>query len=60
MSEVAGRMAAQIGAQFLQKFYGGKGILLSGIPGVPKGNVTIVTLPLGTPGIPESKIPLPP
>lgn len=42
MSEVAGRMAAQIGAQFLQKFYGGKGILLSGIPGVPKGNVTII------------------
>ncbi|AMY04558.1 alanine dehydrogenase [Staphylococcus condimenti] len=42
MSEVAGRMAAQIGAQFLQKFYGGKGILFSGIPGVPKGNVTII------------------
>ncbi len=42
MSEVAGRMSVQIGAQFLQKFYGGKGILLGGVPGVQKGKVTIV------------------
>jgi alanine dehydrogenase len=42
MSEVAGRMAAQIGSQFLQKSNGGKGILLSGVPGVNRGKVTII------------------
>lgn len=42
MSEVAGRMAAQIGAQFLEKTKGGKGILLGGVPGVPKGKVAII------------------
>ena len=42
MSEVAGRMAAQVGAQFLEKVYGGKGILLSGVPGVHRGTVTII------------------
>ncbi|MFP7413207.1 alanine dehydrogenase [Priestia filamentosa] len=42
MSEVAGRMAAQIGSQFLQKSNGGKGILLSGVPGVDRGKVTII------------------
>lgn len=42
MSEVAGRMAAQIGAQFLEKSKGGKGILLSGVPGVKRGKVTII------------------
>ncbi|MEB4857126.1 alanine dehydrogenase [Priestia megaterium] len=42
MSEVAGRMAAQIGAQFLQKSNGGKGILLAGVPGVSRGKVTII------------------
>ncbi|MDF2904346.1 MAG: alanine dehydrogenase [Bacillus sp. (in: firmicutes)] len=42
MSEVAGRMAPQIGAQFLEKIQGGKGILLSGVPGVARGNVTII------------------
>jgi alanine dehydrogenase len=42
MSEVAGRMSAQIGAQLLQKFYGGKGILLAGVPGVSRGKVTII------------------
>jgi alanine dehydrogenase len=41
MSEVAGRMSAQIGAQFLEKVHGGKGILLSGVPGVQRGKVTI-------------------
>lgn len=42
MSEIAGRMAVQIGAQFLEKIYGGKGVLLSGVPGVRKGQVTII------------------
>ena len=42
MSEVAGRMAAQIGAHFLEKPEGGKGILLSGVPGVKRGKVTII------------------
>jgi alanine dehydrogenase len=42
MSEVAGRMAVQIGAQFLQKTNGGKGILLAGVPGVARGKVAII------------------
>lgn len=42
MSEVAGRMAAQIGAQMLENPYGGKGILLGGVPGVRRGKVTII------------------
>ncbi|NJP36791.1 alanine dehydrogenase [Alkalicoccus luteus] len=42
MSEVAGRMAAQIGAQFLERPKGGSGVLLSGIPGVKRGRVTVI------------------
>ncbi|WP_242222336.1 alanine dehydrogenase [Bacillus cereus group sp. BfR-BA-01380] len=42
MSEVAGRMAAQLGGQFLEKNKGGKGILLAGVPGVKRGKVTII------------------
>jgi len=42
MSEVAGRMAVQIGAQFLEKPWGGKGILLGGVPGVDAAQVVIV------------------
>ncbi len=42
MSEIAGRMAIQIGAQFLSKPYGGKGVLLAGVPGVQRGKVTII------------------
>ncbi|KAA1039891.1 alanine dehydrogenase [Macrococcus equipercicus] len=42
MSEVAGRMATQLGAQYLQRTNGGKGILLAGVPGVHKGKVTII------------------
>ena len=42
MSEVAGRMASQIGTQFLEKVHGGKGILLGGVPGVKTGKVTII------------------
>ncbi len=42
MSEVAGRMSVQVGAQFLEKFEGGKGILLAGVPGVRRGKVAII------------------
>ncbi|QJW48017.1 alanine dehydrogenase [bacterium BFN5] len=42
MSEVAGRMAVQIGAQFLEKPNGGKGVLLGGVPGVASAQVVIV------------------
>ncbi len=42
MSEVAGRMAVQVGAQCLQKHHGGKGLLLGGVPGVKRGRVTII------------------
>ncbi|MDA8337115.1 MAG: alanine dehydrogenase [Peptococcaceae bacterium] len=42
MSEVAGRMAVQIGAWLLEKQYGGRGVLLGGVPGVLPGKVTIV------------------
>ncbi|TCP59568.1 alanine dehydrogenase [Tumebacillus sp. BK434] len=42
MSEVAGRMSVQIGAQFLEKPWGGKGVLLGGVPGVLPGNVVII------------------
>ena len=42
MSEVAGRMAVQVGAVQLEKEHGGKGILLSGVPGVRRGKVVIL------------------
>ena len=42
MSEVAGKMSTQIGAQFLEKIHGGGGILLGGIPGVSRGNVVVI------------------
>lgn len=42
MSEIAGRMAVQVGAYYLQKTYGGSGILLPGLPGVEPGNVLIL------------------
>ncbi|MEJ2096623.1 MAG: alanine dehydrogenase, partial [Deltaproteobacteria bacterium] len=42
MSEVAGRMAIQEGAKYLEKTYGGKGILLAGVPGVNSGTVLVV------------------
>ena len=42
MSEVAGRMAVQVGAVSLEKEHGGKGILLSGVPGVRRGKVVIL------------------
>ena len=42
MSEVAGRMSVQVGAQCLQKHKGGKGLLLGGVPGVRRGRVAII------------------
>jgi alanine dehydrogenase len=42
MSEVAGRMAPQIGAHYLEKSQGGLGVLLGGTPGVARGQVTII------------------
>lgn len=42
MSEVAGRVAVQAGAQCLEKSHGGRGVLLSGLPGVAPGIVTII------------------
>ncbi|WP_366922424.1 alanine dehydrogenase [Metallumcola ferriviriculae] len=42
MSEVAGRMSVQVGAQLLEKPKGGRGVLLGGIPGVPPADVVII------------------
>lgn len=42
MSEVAGRMAAQQGAKYLEKLHGGRGVLLGGVPGVPTGRVVVL------------------
>lgn len=42
MSEVAGRMATQIGAHFLEKPQGGRGVLLGGVPGVPPADVVVI------------------
>jgi alanine dehydrogenase len=42
MSEVAGRMAVQVGAHCLEKEQGGAGVLLGGVPGVPAGNVAVI------------------
>lgn len=42
MSEVAGRLAPQVGANLLEKRNGGSGVLLGGVPGVDRGKVTII------------------
>lgn len=42
MSEVAGKLSAQVGAHWLQKDNGGSGVLLAGVPGTPPANVAIV------------------
>ena len=42
MSEVAGRMAVQEGAKYLEKVFGGSGVLLGGVPGVPPAEVAII------------------
>jgi alanine dehydrogenase len=49
MSEVAGRLSVQEGAYYLGRAHGGRGILLAGVPGVPRGNVVI--LGAGTVGV---------
>lgn len=42
MSEVAGRMAIQAGAKYLERYYGGRGMLLGGVPGVAPANVLVI------------------
>jgi alanine dehydrogenase len=42
MSEVAGRMAVQAGAKYLERYHGGRGLLLGGVPGVPPADVVIL------------------
>jgi alanine dehydrogenase len=42
MSEVAGRLSVQVGAEYLTKEHGGRGLLLGGVPGVPPANVCII------------------
>jgi alanine dehydrogenase len=42
MSEVAGRMAAQVGATYLQKSFGGRGVLMGGVAGVLPANVVVL------------------
>ena len=54
MSEVAGRMAVQEGAKYLEKLNGGRGVLLSGVPGVPPAKVVI--LGAGVVGVNAAKI----
>ena len=54
MSEVAGRLAVQIGVNLLQKDRGGKGLLLGGVPGVMRGKVTV--LGAGTVGINAARV----
>jgi len=54
MSEIAGRLSIQEAAKYLEKPFGGKGLLLSGVPGVPKAKVMI--LGAGTAGSNAAKI----
>lgn len=54
MSEIAGKLSIQEGAKYLENNYGGSGILLGGIPGVDKGNVTI--LGAGIAGLNAAKV----
>lgn len=42
MSQIAGRLSVQEGAKYLEKIFGGRGVLLSGVPGTPKANVVII------------------
>ena len=42
MSQIAGRLSVQEGAKYLEKLYGGSGVLLSGVPGTPRANVVIL------------------
>lgn len=54
MSEIAGRMSVQVGAHFLEQINGGKGLLLAGVPGVRRGEVTVIGA--GTVGFNAAKI----
>ncbi len=54
MSEIAGRMSVQIGAHQLEKYFGGRGVLLGGVPGVEPANVVIIGG--GTVGINAAKM----
>ncbi len=54
MSEIAGRMAVQIGASFLEKPHGGRGVLLGGVPGVMPADIVIIGG--GTVGLNATKI----
>ena len=54
MSQIAGRLSIQEGAKYLEKRFGGEGILLAGVPGTPKANVVI--LGGGTVGMNACKI----
>jgi alanine dehydrogenase len=56
MSEVAGRMATQVGATYLERHHGGRGVLLGGVPGVAPANVAI--LGGGTVGTNAAKVAL--
>lgn len=56
MSEVAGRMATQVGATYLERHHGGRGVLLGGVPGVAPAGVVI--LGGGTVGINAAKVAL--
>lgn len=42
MSEIAGRLSVQEGAKYLERHYGGRGVLLAGVPGVDRGHVAII------------------
>ena len=42
MSQIAGRLSIQEGAKYLEKTFGGSGVLLSGVPGTPKANIVII------------------
>ncbi|MCA9537677.1 MAG: alanine dehydrogenase [Myxococcales bacterium] len=54
MSEVAGKMAPQVGSRSLEKEHGGKGLLLGGVPGVKRGEVMIIGG--GTVGLNAAKV----
>lgn len=56
MSEVAGRLAPQIGAHYLERMNGGRGVLLGGVPGVPAADVVIIGA--GTVGMNAAKVAL--
>ena len=42
MSQIAGRLSIQEGAKYIEKEYGGRGILLGGVPGVERGTIVII------------------